>query len=186
MLELHQSATDKVIPFLMVSSADHIAGATGLAPTVVISKNGGAFAAPAGTVTEVGNGWYKLAPAAADTNTPGSLVLHATAAGADPTDRECVVVAVDPYDASAGGLARLDAAVSSRSAPGSAMTLDLSQAIPTSNTAQTVGDALNASRAQGFGKWTLVGTTLTLFAPNGTTPVRTFALDSASDPTQRV
>ena len=41
MLELHQNATDKVIPFLMVSSANHIDGAAGLAPTVVISKNGG-------------------------------------------------------------------------------------------------------------------------------------------------
>ena len=56
MLELKQSATDKAIPFLMVSSANHIDGATGLTPTVVIAKNGGAFAAPAGTVAEMGNG----------------------------------------------------------------------------------------------------------------------------------
>ncbi len=45
MIELKQSATDKVIPFLMVSSADHIDGATVLAPSVEISKNGGAFGA---------------------------------------------------------------------------------------------------------------------------------------------
>jgi hypothetical protein len=63
--------------------------------------------------------------------------------------------------------------------------LNLTQAIPTSNTAQTVGDALNAARAQGFGKWVLSGTTLTIYAPDGTTPVRTFTLDSASAPTQR-
>jgi hypothetical protein len=63
--------------------------------------------------------------------------------------------------------------------------LNLSQAVPTSNTAQTVGDALNAARAQGFGKWQLVGTTLTLYAPDGTTPVRTFSLDSVSAPTIR-
>jgi len=49
MVELNQNATDKVIPFLMVTSANHIDGApcpygTGLAPTVEISKNGGAFA----------------------------------------------------------------------------------------------------------------------------------------------
>jgi hypothetical protein len=79
-LELKQSTTDKVIPFLMVSSTDHINGETGLSPTVTLSKNGGAFAAPAGTVAEVGNGWYKLTPAAADTNTLGSLILHARSA----------------------------------------------------------------------------------------------------------
>ena len=48
MLELHQNATDKRIPFLMVSSANHIDAAAGMIPTVVISKHGGAFAAPAG------------------------------------------------------------------------------------------------------------------------------------------
>jgi hypothetical protein len=63
--------------------------------------------------------------------------------------------------------------------------LNLSQPVPTSNTAQTVGDALNAARAQGFGKWQLVGTTLTLYAPDGTTAVRTFSLDSLSAPTVR-
>ena len=48
MFELKLSATDKVIPFLLVSSADHINGVTGLTPTVEISKNGSGFAAPAG------------------------------------------------------------------------------------------------------------------------------------------
>src|SRR4051812_9105112 len=104
MLELKQSATDKVIPFLLVSSTDHINGVTGLSPTVTLSKNGGAFAAPAGAVAEVGNGWYKLTPGAADTNTLGSLVVHAIAGGADPSDRECIVVPFDPYDAADLGL----------------------------------------------------------------------------------
>ena len=63
--------------------------------------------------------------------------------------------------------------------------LNLGQSVPTSNTAQTVGDALNAARAQGFGKWVLSGTTLTLYAADGTTAVRTFTLDSATAPCQR-
>ena len=46
MLELKQGATYKVVPFLLVSSANHVDGATGLTPAVEISKNGGAFAAP--------------------------------------------------------------------------------------------------------------------------------------------
>ena len=64
-------------------------------------------------------------------------------------------------------------------------TLDLTQAIPTSNTANTIGDCLNAARAQGFGKWVLSGTTLTLYAPDATTTVRTFTLNSATAPTSR-
>mgnify|MGYP003385620497 CR=1 FL=1 len=90
-------------------------------------------------------------------------------------------------------IANLDAAVSSRSTyAGGAVasvtagvTLSLTQAVPTSNTAGTVGDALNAARAQGFGKWSLSGTTLTLYASDGTTAVRTFSLDSATAPTSR-
>ena len=66
------------------------------------------------------------------------------------------------------------------------MQLDLTQAVPTSNTAHTVGDALNAARAQGFGKWVFSGTTLTLYAEDGRTVVRQFTLDSATAPTQRI
>jgi hypothetical protein len=64
--------------------------------------------------------------------------------------------------------------------------VNLAQAVPTSNTAQTVGDALNAARAQGFGKWVISGTTLTLYAGDNATVVRTFTLDSSTTPTQRV
>ena len=63
--------------------------------------------------------------------------------------------------------------------------LDLTQAIPISNTAETIGDALNAARAQGFGKWVISGTTLTLYANDGTTSVKSFTLNSATNPTSR-
>jgi hypothetical protein len=63
--------------------------------------------------------------------------------------------------------------------------LDMTQAVPTSNTAETVGDALNAARAQGFGKWVISGTTLTLYANDGTTSVKSFTLNSATNPTSR-
>lgn len=72
--------------FLLVSNADHLTGLTGATPTVVISKAGAAFASPVGAVSEIGDGWYNLALTAADTNTIGDLVLHATATGSDPTD----------------------------------------------------------------------------------------------------
>jgi hypothetical protein len=83
---IKQSTSVKVVPFFLVDSADHISPKTGLTPTVTISKNGAAFGAPAGAVTEIGNGWYKIAGNATDSNTLGSLLVHATASGADPFD----------------------------------------------------------------------------------------------------
>jgi hypothetical protein len=63
--------------------------------------------------------------------------------------------------------------------------ISLTQAIPAHNTAQTVGDALNAARAQGFGAWSLSGTLLTLYAADGSTVVRQFTLNSPFNPTSR-
>jgi hypothetical protein len=99
----------------MVDSTDHISGKTSLTVTVTLSKNGGSFVSPSGTVSEVGNGYYKVAGNATDTNTLGPLILHATASGADPTDIEYAVVAFDPQSATNLGLTNLDTTVSSRS-----------------------------------------------------------------------
>jgi hypothetical protein len=82
------------------------------------------------------------------------------------------------------GLARLDAAITSRAAPGAAMTLEFTQAVPTSNAAETLGDCLHASRVQGFGAWVKSGTTLTLKNADGTT-AHTFTLDSSTAPQSR-
>jgi hypothetical protein len=94
--------TAQPLVFLLVSSTDHITGITGASPTVTISKNGGAFAAPAGAVTPIGNGWYKVAGNAADADTFGPLLLHAEAAGSDPTDDRFDVVAYNPQAISLG------------------------------------------------------------------------------------
>ena len=65
--------------------------------------------------------------------------------------------------------------------------LDLTASVPTSNSGNTVGDCLNAARAQGFGNWVINSgaKTLTLYAPDGSTIVRAFSLDSISAPTSR-
>lgn len=114
MKERKQSSTTHPMPFLLVSSTDHIAPVTGATPTVTISKDGGSFASPSGAVTEIGNGWYKLAGHATDRATLGTFLLHATATGADPADDRYDIVPWDPYDANLA-LTNLDAAVSSRS-----------------------------------------------------------------------
>lgn len=88
--------------FLMVLSSDHVSPATGKTVTVNLSKAGGAFAAAGGVVTEVSNGWYKIALTTTDTNTLGDLVFDCTATGCDNTDFADQVVAFDPTNANLG------------------------------------------------------------------------------------
>jgi len=95
--DIKQSSTESALLFFMVLSSDHISPATGLSPTVTLSKNGGAFASPSGAVTEIANGWYKVAGNATDTGTLGPLALHASVATADNCDMIVAnVVAYDP------------------------------------------------------------------------------------------
>lgn len=63
-------------------------------------------------------------------------------------------------------------------------TVDLTQVVPYTNSANTIGECLNAARVQGFGKWVLVGTTLTLYNADNSV-AHTFTLDSATIPTLR-
>lgn len=94
-----QSTTTYPINFLLVSSADHITAVTGLgaAPVVTLSKNGAAFGAAIGAVSEIGSGWYSLAGNATDRNTLGELLMHATGAGADAWDGQYEIVPQDPF-----------------------------------------------------------------------------------------
>lgn len=61
----------------------------------------------------------------------------------------------------------------------------LNHAVDEAETGATIAACLNAARAQGFGKWAIVGTTLNLYASNGTTIVKSFTLDSDTAPTSR-
>ena len=83
--------------------------------------------------------------------------------------------------------AKTDNRPANLAAAGDRMTLDITQSVPLSNTAQTVGDALNAARAEGFGNWSIdVPTmTITLFGADGTTPVHSLVWNDANDPTSR-
>jgi hypothetical protein len=96
----------KVIPILMVDSTTGL-GKTGLTVAVTISKNGAAFAAATGVVTELVGGHYFLTPSVADSGTLGSLVLRATATGALDFTTPYRVVAFDPYAATNLGLSAL-------------------------------------------------------------------------------
>jgi hypothetical protein len=94
---LKQNSSAQPLEILLVLNSDGKTGATGLSPVITLSKNGGAFAAPGGAVSEIGNGWYKIAGNSSDTSTLGPLLVHAAATGiSDPADAVYNVVAYDP------------------------------------------------------------------------------------------
>ena len=115
MLILKQSTARNIMLKVFLAS-DHVSAATGKTLTVTASKNGGAFAAIGGSVSEVSSGWYQVALTTTDTNTLGTLIIRATAAACDDSEHGPIeVVAVDMQDATAFGLSRVDAAISTRS-----------------------------------------------------------------------
>jgi len=94
---VQRNNTTEPLTFLMVDETDHIAGLTGLTPTVEISKDGGlSWATPVGAVLEGQYGVYQVAANPTDANTLGPLLLHAEAPGADPRDETFSVVEYNP------------------------------------------------------------------------------------------
>lgn len=73
----------QLITFTLLSTLGVEVTGLGSTFTVTISKNGGAFAASAGTKAEIGSGWYSYQLTAAETDTAGPLSMVVTGAGAD-------------------------------------------------------------------------------------------------------
>jgi hypothetical protein len=65
------------------------------------------------------------------------------------------------------------------------MQVDMTQIYPNTNTAGTVGDALNAARSGAFGKRILIGRNINYYAPDEITITKSLELDSASAPLVR-
>ena len=86
-----------------------------------------------------------------------------------------------------GMISRLVAAGSGgTSSGGSTSTLDLNQVLGSGAWAgATVGDALKAAWIQGKGRWSISGSHLVLYAPDGVTVEKTFTLNSPTSPTER-
>lgn len=82
---LKQSTATNIME-IMVDGTDHVTGKTGLTLTITASKDGAAFASISPTVTDRGNGWYKIELTTSHTDTLGELALHITGTGADPSD----------------------------------------------------------------------------------------------------
>ncbi len=129
------------ITVLMVDSADHISGKTGLTLTIYATKAAGTPGAITPTVTQVDStnvpGIYKLALTSSHTDTLGELQLHITSTGADPTDIKWQV---------------------STYLPGESVTLQTDQAVNvtkingTAQTARDIGASVLLSTGTGTGQ----------------------------------
>src|SRR6185312_12413904 len=156
-MALLKQSTTYTRMFLLVGSSDHITGLTGATATVNLSKAGGTFAAAGGTVTEVANGWYKIALTTTDTNTLGDLAFHITATSADSTDFVDQVT----VDIPGGSVSSVTGAVASvtgnvgGNVVGSVASVTAGVTVTTNNdktgyTASTVSDKTGYSLTQAF------------------------------------
>jgi len=98
--QLREDTAGIVMVYLTLSGTE--TPATGLTPTIEISKNGAAFAAPVGSVAEVSDGWYACSLNLADTSTPGQLIVKLTDATADPGFASITVCTHNPLSIWAG------------------------------------------------------------------------------------
>lgn len=156
---IQNGSTGTPLQFLMVLSSDHFTGATGLSPTVTIKLVGASFGTPSGAVSEIANGWYQVAGNATDTATNGPILLHATAATADPSDSQAwQVVGFDPTQANlqanviqvngTNQTARdLGASVLLSAGTGTGQ-LDFTSGVVKANLAQILGTALTETAGQ--------------------------------------
>jgi hypothetical protein len=166
--DIQQSTTQAPLLFFLTLSSDHISPATGKTPTVTISKAGGAFGSPAGAVTEISAGWYKVAGNATDTATLGPLALHATEASSDNCDLVVAnVVAYNPQGVHLG-----------------IMTAALTESYPAVNAVPTPAQLLFMLLARAAPtKRSVAATTETIKKLDGSTTAATFTLDDAVNPT---
>lgn len=165
---LLKQSTQVTITILMVDSADHVTGKTGLAAglTITASKAGTYSSTPiTPTVTELdatnAKGLYSLILTTGHTNTLGELLLHITASGADPADYWFQVSTYIPGEAAT---LQADQAVNATKFAGqtitaaAGVTLPSSVASPTNITAAT-GVVLSAAGVQAI--WDALTSALT-------------------------
>ena len=165
------------LKWFMVQSSDHITGATSLTVSTVISKNGSTtWVVPAGAVSEIGNGWYKIAPNSTDVNTYGPIAVHATATNADPFDG---VVAQVPNRALVGVSTVTDKTGYRLDATGSA---SLTEGYPAKGATGTIAELLYTI-LQHLEESSISGTTKTVKKRDQATTAETLTLNNADNPT---
>ena len=80
-----------LVTFVMIDGSGNEVSGLGGTLTMEISKNGGSFAATAGSQGEIGSGWYSYLSTAGEADTPGPVSIRANGAGAIQQNLEYVV-----------------------------------------------------------------------------------------------
>lgn len=119
---MRKNVSGQVIGAQLVDASDGSAITSGTV-TVHVTGDGGTQSTGSGTVTHEGNGFWSYAPTQAETNFD-HVAFTFTHTSAIPSTVQVYPVAYDPTDATALGLARLDAAVSTRSSHAAADAAD--------------------------------------------------------------
>jgi hypothetical protein len=158
---LFKQSTAVNVTVLMIDSADHVTGKTGLSAglTIYATKAGGTPGLITPTVTELDStnvkGLYKLALTTGHTDTLGELQIHVTATGADPTDITHQVIAADLGDSVRLGLTALPNAAAGASgglplAADASGRVDVLKINGTSQTARDIGASVLVGDKTGF------------------------------------
>lgn len=182
---------------------------SGKSPSVVIYLPDGSVEANPPSISELGtSGVYSFAytfPA-----TEGAYTFLVATSGCVPVpwtvqvrsnsrDDLAAAAALTAHDGKLDTVkAKTDALPAQPAASGDAMTLTADERAAVAGavldepvqSAAATDDSLRAAAkaawAQGFGKWSLNGTVLSLYGPDGSTVVRQFNIDNTDAPTQRV
>jgi hypothetical protein len=143
------TAARRRVPFYLVDATDGLTPETGeVGGQPQLSKNGGAWANTAGVLVAVGNGQYYVELTAGELDTLGRATCRYKSANtAESPSPVLDVVAFDPFDATALGLTRVDAAVTSRSTVTTAnvetaVSTIMNTAIPGSPTANSINERI--------------------------------------------
>ena len=91
MFEPWQLDQQNTIAFVLVNSSNQEVSGLGGTFSLELSKNGGAFAASAGTKGEISNGWYYYISTAGEADTYGPVAIRVTGAGIIQQNLEYVV-----------------------------------------------------------------------------------------------
>src|SRR5258708_7776223 len=144
-----QSSTSYPINFLMVLNIDHTTPAVSKTVTITLSKNGAAYGAASGAVSEIANGVYSLPSNPTDQATPRELWLPCPASGCDNVDF-CVPIITDDLFAAYLGMA-FPTNFSVLSVDGNGR-VDVIKLNGTSQTARDIGASVLLSAGTGTGQ----------------------------------
>ncbi len=152
------------LPFSFVSSSDGESVATTGTPTGFVQKDTDASAAAAGTFTHRGNGQWTYEPTKAETN--------ADAIGFQFRLATYITQPITVYTTELSDVA--DAI----------LTRQMTESYAADGVAPTLAQALFLTMQQA-GEFEITDTTITVNGLDGSTPVATFAMDDATNPTSR-